>query len=77
LDEQVNVIGHYFQSVNGDVELSSNLRKQESQAHGDVIDQDGTTVLRTPHEVILQAKDGVCVFPVSCFHTGIIQMADN
>ena len=44
------------------------LSEQLTQTVLDVIDQDGTPVLRTPHDVVLQGEDGTGVFCVALVH---------
>ena len=77
LDEQVNVVGPNLNRVNSNVELRRLLDQQVPQPGGDFINKDWPAVLWAPHEVVLQTAHRVCIFPVSPFHTGIIQAADN
>jgi hypothetical protein len=77
LNEQVDVIGHNFESVNSDVKFRCLLDQQVPKANRDVVDENRAAILRTPDQVILEAENRVCVFAVSRFHTAIIQWSDN
>lgn len=51
-DEQVDVIGHDFQTTNRRTKTFCLLVKQNPEAFCNPIHQHGLSILRTPHEVI-------------------------
>ena len=63
-DEEMHVVGHDFKRVDRYAELCSDLMQQNGQALFDVSDQDGPTVLRAPHEVVLECEDRATILSV-------------
>jgi hypothetical protein len=66
--EEVNVVGHDLEGVNRHAQLSGLLIKQDPQAMLDIASQNGPSILRAPHDVILEREDGPLVFSVSVVH---------
>jgi hypothetical protein len=64
LNEKVHVVGHDFKGVDRYAELGSDIAQQDGQALFDVSGQNGSTVLRAPHEVVLECEDRTAILSV-------------
>jgi len=77
LYEQVNMLGHNLQSVNRHLNLDSLFSKEGFQPAGDLSFKHRTSILRTPHEVVLEAENSSGVFSVSSIHINNIYPTDT
>jgi hypothetical protein len=76
LDEQVNVVGHHFQSVNHHLAFSCLLSEQNFEFPIDLPNEDRPTLLRTPHKVKLEAEQCASVLSVPA-HALILHPLDT
>lgn len=65
LDEQVNVVGHDLQCVDCSFEVESYRPEDLAEPILDATNENFTAILRAPHEVVLERKEGTSVLPVA------------
>jgi len=73
LREKVDVIGHHFEGADLHAKLAALLGQESTQPIGDGIDQDGPTILRAPHDVVLERVGCAGVLTITSVHAAIIQ----
>lgn len=64
LDEKMHVIGHDFQGVDRNPKLGGNFTQQLNKAAVNIAHEYGSTVLGTPHEVVLEREDRTGILSV-------------
>jgi len=64
LNEEVYVVGHDLERVNRHINLCGNGVKQNDKAFFNIVNKDGSTVLRAPHEVVLEGEYRAAILSV-------------
>ena len=58
------MVGHDLERVNRHINLCGNGVKQNDKAFFNIINKDGSTVLRAPHEVVLEGEYRAAILSV-------------
>jgi len=72
LNKQMNVIRHYLPCMNCPVVFRSNFIEYFVESASDVVNQNRSSILRAPNQVVLQAEDCGSIFSVSVAHASIL-----